>query len=174
MTIIWILIEVLFIFLFYELPTVKEEQTEDKPLPQSPRHRSSSQLLSGPSPSIQKEDVPDQSLRDYSESGLRYAQSAEVQVTPSNDGGENTLFIPHTSRTASYSTNCDDQLKEAATGESHQGGSCWQEVKKAGAKLVWSISQLFREEMIVLLTILFSTTFSETTTEVVLLSLCTC
>lgn len=162
MTIIWILLEVLFILLFYELPTMKEE-TEDKPLAQS---QSSSQLPNAPSPSIQREDVPDQSLGDCSKSALSDAESAEVQVTPNNCGSEKSPLIPHFSGTASYNTNCNNQHKQAAAGESRGGDSCWQGVKRAVDKLVWSISQLLREEMIVLLAILFSTIFSQTTIEV--------
>ena len=175
MVIIWIIIEVLFIFLFYELPPVKEEESgEEKPNVQFSKHTSknspSKNVPGGTSANIQEAHTPDnnESLNDFSKNRkdmLGYSQSAQVQVNiPNNGPSENSPLLPRlvVNQTAQYNTNSNNQHEEATT---DGGRSCWHLTKKAGSHLMWCFSELLREEMIVLLAILFITMFSQTTTE---------
>lgn len=175
MFIIWIIIEVLFLFLFYELPTVIENDSTTKP--QSPHHKTtphSEHLPSGPSANIQQATIPGDSMSDYAKTAnglLVGSQSTTVEVQNGGDGtSEQSPLLSRFSvnKTTLYNTNSKNQTEEAVASESqvHVHPSCWQRLKKTGGHFVWSVSELLREEMVVLLAILFITMFSQTTTEV--------
>ena len=175
MFIVWIIVEILFILLFFELPSVIENESTGKSQPpQLKTTPHSEHLPSGPSANIQEATVPDESMRNYAKtiSGqLGNTQPAKVEVRRGDDGGgaseDSPLISPHpVNRTTSYNTNSNNQNEEGAVSVSHEHCSCWQSVKKAGNHLVWSVSELLHEEMVVLLAILFITIFSQTTTEV--------
>ena len=168
MTIIWIIMEVLFIFMFYKLPPIKEGITEEETSAQSQKHLNTSPSPNNPSTNIQEEDDHDQSLNEYGRNVLACSQSAQVAVNPRSAIDETSPLIPHFSvkRTASYNTNSNNHHEQSTARRTHDNNSCCHRVKRAGSHLVWSISELLREEMVVLLAILFTTMFSQTTTEV--------
>lgn len=179
MTFIWVIVEVLFILMFYHLPPIKEELTVDEQ--RSPKHKNRAQVdqlhNAGPpisAANIQVEgNIPDESLGDVTKSTkdmFKYSQSVQVQ-----DGGaqsENSPLLPHFAETKSppyYNSNSNNpnphEAAEAIQGNDERRSFC-QRIRSALRHLVWMISELLREEMIVLLAILFITMFSQTTTEV--------
>ena len=167
--------EVLFIFTFYSLPPVKEELSVDKQ--QSPKHKNAAQsnrLHGGPTAAahanIQVEgNIPDESLGEVTKSTkdmFKYSQSVQVQ-----DGAqsENSPLLPRLSvnRPPLYNSNSNNPHEEAVTVRGNEGKpSLCQRIDRALRHLAWMISELLREEMVVLLAILFVTMFSQTTTEV--------
>ena len=167
MVIIWIIIEVLFIFLFYELPPAKEEMTsEDKAHAalQGVKNESDN-MPSRPSPNIQEAGLPDddKSLKNHSKNDVSVSSSL---LYSKNGPDENSPLIPRFSTTTQYNTNTNNQHDDVTIEGRGRSRSCWQSVKGAGRHLMWSISELLREEMVVLLAVLFVTIFSQTTTEV--------
>ena len=174
MMIIWIILEAMFVVFFYELPPFKEEEeSHDK----SPSHRSVTQsehLSIGSSADILEENAVEDSLSEVTKSTkdmFKYSHSVQIQVNPESSQSENSPLLPHLSvqRTSSYNSNSNNQHEEATTKESASDNvkhSCCQRVKNAGSHLMWMISELLREETVVLLATLFITMFSQTTTEV--------
>ena len=165
--------EVLFIFMFYHLPPVKEELSVDKQ--QSPKHKNTAQVdqLHGGSSTaanIQVEgSIPDESLGEVTRSTkdmFKYSQSVQIQ-----DGtqSENSPLLPRFSvnRPPAYDSNSNNPHEEAVTvrGGAMKPSSC-QRIESALRHLAWMSSELLREEMVVLLAVLFVTMFSQTTTEV--------
>lgn len=171
MTIIWILVELLFIFMFYHLPPVKEELSVDKQ--QSPKHNINTaqvdQLHVNVGPSAVEGSIPDESLGEVTKSTkdmFKYSQSVQVQ-----DGtqSENSPLLPRFSvnRPSAYNSNSNNPHEEAVTVQGNAlKPSCCQRIASALRHLAWMISELLREEMVVLLAVLFVTMFSQTTTEV--------
>lgn len=175
MTVIWIIVEVLFIFMFYSLPPVKEELSVDKQW--SPKHKNavqSNQLHSGPTAAahanIQVEgNIPDESLGEVTKSTkdmFKYSQSVQVQDGAQN---ENSPLLPRLSvnRPPLYNSNSNNPNEGTVTvkGNERKPSFC-QRIGRALRHLAWMSSELLREEMVVLLAVLFVTMFSQTTTEV--------
>ena len=182
MTIIWVIVEVLFILMFYHLPPVEEVLLLEKQ--RSPKHKNNAQvdhLHSGPTAAANnvliEGNIPDESLGEVTKSTkdmFKYSQSVQVQ-----DGApsENSPLLPHFSvnRPPTYcnNSNSNNPHEEAVTVQASEGkpNSLCQRVGSALRHLAWMISELLREEMVVLLAILFITIFSQTTTEVYYVSL---
>lgn len=178
MTFIWIIVEVLFVLMFYHLLPVKEKLTIDEQ--RSPKHKNKAQVdqlhNTGPpiaAANIQVEgSIPDESLGDVTKSTkdmFKYSQSVQAQ-----DGGaqsENSPLLLHFSvnKPPPYydNSNSSNPHEEAAAvqGNDERPSFC-QRIGSALRHLVWMTSELLREEMVVLLAILFITMFSQTTTEV--------
>ena len=162
--------------MFYSLPPVTDELSIDKQ--RSPRHKTaaqSNQLHSGPTEAanIQIEgNIPDESLGEVTKSTkdmFKYSQSVQVQ-----DGAqsENSPLLPRLSvnRPPLYNSNSNNPNEESVTVQSNEGKpSFCQRIGRALRHLAWMISELLREEMVVLLAVLFVTMFSQTTTEVYVL-----
>lgn len=147
MMILWIILEVMFLLLFRELPPV---ETGDK---QNARHKNNSQNEHQPNGQSARDDVPYQSLDDCSASMLIVQAT---QINSISDRSETSPLIPHLSSNRYQSCNMSSSSQRNDVLHCHRTGS----------HLVWLISELLREEMVVLLGILFITMFSQTTTEV--------
>ena len=175
MAIIWVIMEVLFVVMFYHLPPVEEELSAEKQ--RSPKHKTQApapvdQLHSGPmaAGNVQVEgDIQNESLGEVTKSTkdmFKYSQSVQVQDGASS---ENSPLLPHFSvnRPPLYNSNSNNPHEEAVTALGSEGNSpLCEKIGSALRHLAWMISELLREEMVVLLAILFITMFSQTTTEV--------
>lgn len=173
MTVIWIIVEVLFIFMFYQLPPVKEEMVPADGV-QSSKQRNTTQSDQPHSGSLTANVQIEGSISSGSASEVTkstkdmFKNSQSVQVQGSNQS-ERSPLLPRFSVNGPTSTSSNNPRthEEAVTVQSDaiKPSLCWR-IRKAFSHLMWMTSELLREEMVVLLAILFITMFSQTTAEV--------
>jgi len=210
MMLVWIIIEVLVLFLFYEFPPVKDEQecTEDSnsspssEKPQSPPCRTNADDGDTdiddkvhhvtPSDSSSESSGKD-NCSELDQSGKTSENyDNDWELPDSNFDGEKSLLLP--SRPAAglsinrtpnlsrrspiqpitlYGTFEDSVAKEDLENSSAQTSnavavrlSFWKRVGKAQKHLLWLVSEVLREEIVLLLSVLFVTMFNQTAIEV--------
>lgn len=209
MMLVWIIIELLVLFLFYEFPPVKDEQecTEESnsspssEKPQSPPCRTNADdgdtdiddkvhHVTPSDSSSESSGKDNYSELDESGKTSENYDNADCELPDSN--GEKSLLLP--SRPAAglsinrtpnlsrrspiqpntlYGTFEDSVAKEDLENSSSQTSnsvavrlSFWERVGKAQKHLLWLMSEFLREEIVLLLSVLFVTMFNQTAIEV--------
>ncbi len=148
MTIVWCVIEVLFLLLFFSLPAIPED-----PIPGSSSSESA--------PEITKKDLDNQLSR--------AAKDSSVTITTTITVTEQTPLL-----TESRPGISDIPVKVVRSDtEERETGTGW--LSRLYEAMRWRVLELWKEELITLLAILFNTMFNQTAIEVrVCACVCVC
>ena len=172
MTVIWVIVEVLFVFTFYHLPPVKEEMVPaDRAQPSKQRDvTQSNQPHSGSlTANIPIEgSIPSGSVSEVTKSTKDMFKNSQSVLVQGGSKSERSPLLPRFSVNEPTSSSSNPRTHEGAVtvpSDAVKPSLCWR-MRKALSHLTWMTSELLREEMVVLLAILFITMFSQTTTEV--------
>ena len=164
MTVIWLVIEVMFLFLFYQLPSAVEP-VEHKGTDNGTGYQEQSTKLDNASVSIDESD----SYKGGHEKRT-YKGGTSVQID-STTGEEYTPLLSAQPNTK-YSINTDfkKQPQSTSEGANHRemtgGDSENGKLLRGCSYVVFVASQMIREEIVVLLAVIFLTVFSQTALEV--------
>lgn len=167
MTVVWVVLEVMFLILFYQLPSAIEPVNDSD---------TKTGTVDGERTKGSDDDVSEQGeKKDRSRNGERTCSpigriSKNVRVDAAT--GEVTPLLSAQQITRNYSMNrISEHLVEGAHDPVERVGSSvrisgYQRLMKARHYIVFVASQTVREEIVVLLAVLFLTVFSQTAIEV--------
>ena len=168
MTVVWVILELMFLFLFYQLPSaiepVQQQGNGDDTKPDSSTPHQHSTTGS----SCEKEEKSDRHLHKQSNRKLdgqkrHFKSLSKSAVRVDASTGESTPLLGDPGRnTSHYSVNIDT---EKSSQDLQDGNGL---LAKAGRYIVFVASRMVLEEIVVLLAVLFLTVFSQTAIEVYL------
>lgn len=170
MTVVWVVLEMMFLFLFYQLPSAIEpvDSDSDKKKQQSNVTDDDSKELS-----LSSSSECEQSKNDTSIDGKGIYKNTSKQVVDIDSAtGETTPLLSAQMNKHRYSLNKDLEKSESVTEGGHVSDGYYTKVPgndrlaKSQHYSVFVASRMIREEIVVLLAVLFLTVFSQTAIEV--------
>ena len=147
MVIIWASIEVMYLFLFTHLPTVKEDEEEEEEgeVTQTPPNTSINDDFD------EKKDLTTVSLNEELPSGLQDSDYSSAR---------------HSSKADEKSPLLSDNIQGSEHVVHGTKSNLYNRLSRDISKLLWLVNELMREEIVLLLALLFFTFFNQMTMEV--------
>lgn len=168
MTVLWVILEVMFLFLFYQLPSAVEPVGIDS---DSKQQSSASEDKEKCTDLSDENSVCEKNRTTDGETVRKNTLKQSVDVDSST--GETTPLLSTQRNVHRYSLNKD--IEQSVTKEGHDsierggdttGVSGYDRLTKARRYIVFVVSRIIREEIVVLLALQFLTVFSQTAIEV--------
>ena len=166
MTVAWIVIEIMFLALFYQLPSAVEPATSGENNEQSTRV--ASHQIQGTEEEEKGQNgfvaagVPSTPKEEKKKKPPSLAKSGKLLVSLNANAGEASPLLRDPHRNANYSINRPNQ-PDTEAGSEVRGAS---RLARARGYVRFVMSRMVREEIVVLLAVIFLTIFSQTVIEV--------
>lgn len=170
MVLVWTFIEILFIFLFFHLPTIKDEEDETAPATENTQEVTKEEEA--------EEEEEGEEVKTSSTSGIysnavaadssRSGRGSSHSLTSSSEDHaglnmENEPLIARKSPNIQYGT----QPQEESYQPVKKRKSLWHsEIVGLVKHVLWALNEMLREEVVILLAVLFITLFNQMTLEV--------
>lgn len=171
MTVLWVILEVMFLFMFYQLPSAVEPVGIDS---DSKQQSSASEDKEKYTDLSDENSVCEKNKNDVNIDGKTVNENtSKWSVDVDSATGETTPLLSTQRNVQRYSLNKDIEQSESVVTEEdiERGGdttgvSGYSRLTKARRYIVFVVSRIIREEIVVLLAVLFLTVFSQTAIEV--------
>ena len=173
MTIVWLIIEAMFLFLFYQLPSVIESEQPDVKRTNRDKHKATSfQDNSVKTVSGSCESDVYQSLKSNESTSLYVDSTTGEEATPLLSTQPNTYYSLNRGSEKQPPLPSEETHNSNNVGAGSESTSDDGNVLRGWNYVVFVVSSMVREEIVVLLAVIFLTVFSQTAIEVNIFYIC--